>query len=302
MRKIKLTVTLLLLLAFSLPVFAAFNPAYSDYLFYNKGAFHEDMEYLEKALKDASSDSEKAEIIWRMSRTQLTITDDFVSADNKDLRLTEYMKSWELAQQSIDIMPTFNAYHWLASAMGRWGQTKGPLNALGKAGEMRSYACKVQDEFKADNSDTWYVLGVLYRSVPSGLSFGNDNFAISYMRRCLDTQDTVNRLNLTNYLELANELLNRNWDASKRAKEIAKMQKKYQKETVPSEMMKYYEGKDGAKGKPYYSSVTLDKMSDAQEALMLLRYAEAIYNLYPEHKPGDTRNYEKIMARIGDIT
>ncbi len=302
MRKIKIAVILLALLTFVMPVFAAFNPEYSDYLFYNMGSFDEDWAYLEKALPDSKTEEEKAAILWRMARTQLTITDYNVSEDDKNMRLAEYQKSWDLAQQSIDTKPTADGYHWLASAMGRWGQTKGPLNALGKADEMRSYACTVQDQFKADMSDTWYVLGVLYSSVPGGISFGNDNYAISYMRRCLDTQDTVNRMNLTNYMELANQLYKRNWDASKRAKEFNKMQKNFKKQSTPSEQMKYYEGKDGAKAQPYYSSVTQDKISDRQESVMLLRYAEALYKISPNPKDTDTQTYNKIVAKLGEIT
>ena len=72
-----------------MPVFADFDPAYSDYLFYNKGDLKGDMAYLEEALSYAKTDAEKAAIIWRLSRTQLTITDDFVDPNDKALRLAE---------------------------------------------------------------------------------------------------------------------------------------------------------------------------------------------------------------------
>lgn len=301
MRKLRTIFALLVLLVIAMPVFADFDPAYSDYLFYNKGDLKGDMAYLEEALSYAKTDAEKAAIIWRLSRTQLTITDDFVDPNDKALRLAEYQKSWDLALESIGIMETADGYHWLASAMGRWGQTKGPLNALGKADEMRSYLCKVQDDFKADMSDSWYVLSVLYSSVPGGISFGNNNYAISYMRRCVDTQDNINRLNLTNYLELSNQLYDRNWDAKKRAKEFDKMQKNYQKNTLPSEKMKYYEGKDGSKGQPFYSSVPYNQFSDRQEAVMLLIYAEAMYNMKQNPKASETEKYEKIHARLAEI-
>ena len=305
MKKTKLFLLLIVLMAFISPLFSAFNPEYSDYLFYNKGEFEQDFEYLTKALPDAKDDSEKAAIVWRLSRTQLTMTDYNVSPEDKATRFVEYQKSWDLALESLAIMPTANGYHWLASAMGRWGQTKGPLNSLGKAGEMQEYLFKVQNEFKADMSDSWYVLGVLYSSLPgSPISYGNDSYAISYMRRCIDTQDNINRLNLTNYLELSDQLFKRNWKDSKRAKEFDKMKDSYSSKAnaEPTERMKYYEGKDGSKVKAFYSSVTQGSISDRQEAVMLLRYAKAIYEMTKEPKVHDTEVYNNIIARLNEIT
>ena len=163
---------------------------------------------------------------------------------------------------------------------------------------------KTQNDFSADMSDSWYVLGILYSSLPGApISFGNDNYAISYMRRCLDTQDSVNRSNLTNYLELADQLYKRNWNASKRAKEFDKMESKYNKESVPTEKMKFYEGRDGKDATAYYCSVPLATISDRQEALVILKYAIAVYesreayNLDSDHKKA-----EEIKARIAEIS
>jgi hypothetical protein len=302
MKKLRLPVVLLCLAFFALPLYSAFNPAYSDYLFYNMRSYEEDFAYLNEELPGAKDNREKADILWRLSRTQLTLTDYNVSPSDKDKRLNEYQKSWDLAKESLQTEKTADGYHWLASAMGRWGQTKGPLNALGKADEMRSYCHIVQNDFKADMSDNWYVLGVLYKSLPGSISFGNSDYAISYMRRCLDTQDTKNRLNLTNYLELSNQLYDRNWKASKREKEFDKMKKSYEKETVPTEKMKYYEGKGGSNAVMYYSTVPQKALSDRQEAVMLLRYGKLIYEMTQNPLSLDTAVYEKIVARLNEIT
>lgn len=91
-------------------------------------------------------------------------------------------------------------------------------------------------------SDSWYGLSLLYNQLPGVISFGNKDYAISYMRRCIDTQDNVNRMNLTNYLELAVQLYDRGWSAEKRAKEADKMERKYNAETVPTEKVKNLTG------------------------------------------------------------
>lgn len=299
----KLFATLLVCLMMT-ALFAAFNPAYSDYQFYNLHDYATDKAYLEKALTEASSADEKAEILWRLARVELTLTDDIDDdKEFKQQRLDGYAKAETLAVESLSYKETYNAYHWQASAIGRIGQVNGPLNSLGKAKPMRELVEKVQNEFNADYTDSWYVLGILYNQLPgSPISFGDKDAAISYMRRCVDTQDNVNRTNLTNYLELAEQLEDRDWSASKRAKEFEKMKKKYDAATVPTEKMKYYEGKDGKSGKPFYSSVTLDKMSDKQEAVMLLRYALAFYEKSPIKFATDAEKLEEIRELIDDLT
>ena len=301
MKKFALT---LLVLIIASTLFAAFNPAYSDYQFYNAHDFQKDKAYLESALNEAKDDSEKAEILWRLSRNTLTLTDDIEkTSENKQARLDGYSKAEALAQESVDLVESYNAYHWLASAIGRIGQVNGPLNSLGKAKPMRNLVEKVQNDFYADYTDSWYVLGILYNQLPGGpISFGDKDFAISYMRRCVDTQDNINRNNLTNYLELAQQLADRDWSASKRAKEFDKMQKKYNSNSVPTEKMKYYEGKDGKNGKPFYSSVTLDKISDKQEAVMVLKYALAFYEKTTVKFDSDKKNLDEINKLIADLT
>lgn len=299
----KKLLAIVMMLIIASTIFAAFNPAYSDYQFYNVHDFQTDKAYLEKSLNQAADNNEKAEILWRLSRNVLTLTDDIEkTSENKQARLDGYEKAQELAQQSVDLVESYNAYHWLASAIGRIGQVNGPLNSLSKAKPMRALVEKVQNDFNADYTDSWYVLGLLYNQLPGGISFGDKDYAISYMRRCVDTQDNVNRNNLTNYLELAQQLVDRDWSASKRAKEFDKMQKKYNAETVPTEKMKYYEGKDGKNGKPFYSTVTQDKISDKQEAVMILKYALAFYEKTPVKFDSDSAKLDEINKLLSSIT
>ena len=111
----------------------------------------------------------------------LTQTDELSSADKETL-LAGYARSEELARQSIDLVPTSDGYHWLSSAIGRTGQVNGPLNSLSKAEPMRDLIEIVQNDFNADMSDSWYVLSLLYNQLPGVISFGNKDYAISYMR------------------------------------------------------------------------------------------------------------------------
>ena len=262
---------------------AGFDAAHSDRLFYNLHGYDDDLAYLEDALEDASSDEEKAAILWRLSRTVLTITD---GVEGKDARLAGYAESESYADQSLLLAETPDGYFWKASAIGRTGQVNGPLNSLMKARPMLELCLKVQDDFGCDMSDCWYVMGLLYNQLPgSPISF-----------------DTANRLNLANYLELAQQLHDRNWDAGKRTRELDRMKASYDSNTVPSEKMKFYEGKDGSSGRPFYSTVTLGSMSDAQEAVMLCQYALALYSIWPEPLASDDERKAEIEGFLGRIT
>ena len=298
----KKTAIMILMLVSAAALFAAFDAEKSDDLFYHEEAYEEDRDYLLSSLAEAESESEKASILWRLSRTTLYIT-DAIDEDDKDARLAGYGESENYADQALEAEESADAYHWKASAIGRIGQVNGPLNSLSKAKPMRSLIEKVQNDFNADMSDAWYVLSLLYDQLPgSPLSFGDEDYAISYIRRCIDTQDNVNRLNLTNYLELATQLYDRDWSASKRAKELDKMEGKYAKESVPTEKMKYYEGRNGRDTTPFYSAVPLGDFSDAQEAVMLCQYALAVYATKADPLPSETANAEAIKAFMNEIT
>ncbi len=293
---------LILLFIVSSALFAAFNPAYSDYLFYTLEDYEADEEYLAQALSSAESNSEKSSILWRQSRNILT-QGDGLDKNDKEGRFAKYEEAEALAIKSIELEPNADAYHWKSSAVGRWGQTKGPLNSLSKAPAMLEDVKMVVDTFGYDYTDAWYVLGILYNQLPGWpISFGDTNAAISYMRKSLDTRIIGRGLFLTLYQELSDQLYDRNWDAKKRAKEFDKMKKSYDKESLPSEKMKYYEGSEGSSKVPFYSTVPLSKMSDRQEAVMLLRYAEALYKAKENPLESETEKYNEIVARLGEIT
>ena len=173
----KRTISIVALLLVALMVSAAFDSAKSDRLFYNENDYEADFAYLSESLKSASSDSEKAEILWRMSRTRLTLTDSNKESMTEDERLAAYgdygakdepssgdtQSAFYYAYTSLQYKETPNAYHWQASAVGRAGQEHGALNSLGKADPMRKLETKALEEFSYYplETDSWYVLAIL---------------------------------------------------------------------------------------------------------------------------------------------
>ena len=94
-------------------------------------------------------------------------------------------------------------------------------------------------------------------------------------------------------------LYKRNWSADTRAKEIAKTQKKWDKETKSNyEKYAYYEGAKGVDAMPKWTNTKLSAMSDKQEALVILKYAQSVYNSRKEHTASDDKNYKEIQELI----
>ncbi len=251
-----------------------------------------------------TNNADRAQILWRLARLQVSLGDE-LDEDDKDGRFAFYEKGEQYALQSIEANTSWEGgYLWKCSNIGRWGgQTKGPLNALGKAkGMLEDLTTIVNTLGVLDSSETWYVLSSLYDELPGGfLSFGNKEWAVSYMRIAMHTIPS-HLYNPGHYLKLAEELYARDWSASKRSKEMRSMEKDWKKSSTNLEKYRYYEGKDGGKSKPFYSSVTLDKMSDRQEAVMVLSYALAKANMLGPVKASDADVVEEIEELIDDWT
>ena len=323
----KLTVLLLILLT-AATLFASFSASVSDSYFYNENDYQKDYDYLLKCLDESTDNSEKAEILWRLSRTKLTLVDENKDNMTKEEKLAGYgdysasdkpssgdtSSAFYYAYASLQLKETPNAYHWKSSAVGRCGQVHGALNSLGKAAGMRDLEIKALEGFDefALETDSWYVMGVLYNSLPGGISFGNNNYAISYMRKCLDTQDMTNRTNGTNYIELAEQLWDRNWNASKRTKEFASMLKNYNKavskKSGECEVNKYYEGYKSTQGSPFYVAAELGSISDRQEAVALVQYAKLVIEYRLPYAKGNLNKakmeaeLEKVNAKLSEWT
>ena len=154
------------------------------------------------------------------------------------------------------------------------------------------------DDFKVlDSSETWYTLAVLNDAVPGFLG-GDSVAAISYMRAACDTIPAKYIYGGT-YKALAEMLYDRNWSADKRAKEIKKLQTKWDKETKSNyEKYAFYEGAKGADATPIWVNTKLSAMSDRQEALVILKYAQGIYNSRSKHTAGDEKNFKEIEELI----
>lgn len=298
--------TLILLLTFVFicaSAFASLNFKEVDALYLTDEHDQEVYDKLQEMLNQASTNEEKAEVLWRLSRVCVDLG-DALDKSNKSAKFAIYEEGEQYALDSIAANPTPEGYVWKCSNVGRWGQTKGVLDSLAKAKPMYEDMVYLTDNLNClDSSEAWYILAVLFESLPgSPLSFGNRNYAISYGRLACETiPDNV--IYGGTYKQLAETLWARNWNAKKRTSEFAKMQKKWDKENSSNiEKYRYYEGSKGADSSPIWTTTKFSAMTDRQEAVVILMYAQRVYESRATHTQADTKNYEEIAALLSEWT
>lgn len=207
------------------------------------------MRLLESLLGDADTPAAEAEIYWRMSSATLMQGDQ---ADNNgagdDELLGIYETGEEYGQQAIDADPSNPlGYYWKSANIGRWGQTKGVLNSLFRAPDMRDLLTEAVTR-DPDHADSYYVLGQLYAKVPGMVSFGNVEYAVSLARLSIDLMEAEvrqgERDELRNdfYIQLASHLIDRDWNRRKRDRMRPGLSEEYSDAASPIERGFYYEG------------------------------------------------------------
>jgi len=259
---------------------------------------------LQNTLETTVNPSDRAELLWRLSRATLAIGDERKEEGASDSELFAiYEEAEQYAMDALAYGDHPDALVYKASSIGRWGETKGPLNALSKAKPMRDDFTYLIDTLGVmDNSVSWYVLGQLYFQLPGWpLSFGDLDTAISYTRKAVETIPS-HVLYPGHFKALAEMLWKRNNSASKRSSNLRSMEKDWNRAAGKSvvDQHAYYEGAGGQNAVPFYSPVSLSKMSDRQEAVMLLQYALAKYDVWHFHSRADKRTRSEIEALLKD--
>ena len=233
---------------------------------------HEDEEYseaidlLEGTLSDARRGTERAEVLWRLSRASVGYGDSLEDQEASSDVLIEVFEQGEAwGQEAIEADSSIKeGYFWKASNIGRWGETRGILDSLFRAPDMRDLLEEAieQDE---EYADAYYVLGILYRSVPGVISFGNNDYAVSLGRLAVELHEDQRQAGQEEeyrygyYIELAAHLQARNWNERRRNGQQDRKRSRADRASGVLEESFTYEG-----------FVDIPDMSDAEEAAEIL--------------------------------
>jgi tetratricopeptide (TPR) repeat protein len=282
-------VTFILLL---LPLTFAFSDASQVLLqadaLHDQGKYAEAKKFLLDSVAGAGA-KEQAELYWRASRETLELG-DIAEKDKKPQAdiLAVFTEGESFADKAIAADPQNDlGYYWKSSNIGRWGQVKGILNSLFKAGPMRELLIKVLS-INPERSDAYYVLGQLYRELPGVISFGNVDAAVSLGRKAVALrQDQVKsgaekQLVYNFTTELAKTLHKRNWSAATRANEQKSKPTRVANASTPLD-----------KGALYEASVSLAALSDREEAKTLVQWVIAELEKLPALTAPQTKDLQK---------
>jgi tetratricopeptide (TPR) repeat protein len=251
-------------------VFADFGQTISE-----ADALHDQGQYLQARTLlldavDSASASEKAELYWRAARENIELGDIAEKEKQpKDSILKVFDEGEGFANKAIDAdQRSYQAYYWKSANIGRWGQVKGILDSLGRAGPMKELLLK-DISINPEHSDAYFVLGQLYRELPGWpLSFGNIDYAVSLGRMAVDLRTEQVRKGTEkdpayNFsVELAKTLYKRNWSAATRVNNQKNSNNRFNAAK-----------NDLERGSAYEGTVTLEKVSDREEAKALVTWA-----------------------------
>jgi hypothetical protein len=264
------TIALVLLV---LPIVAAFpdvaqTAAQADAL-HDKGMYAEARTLVLGALPGVTDGAGQAELYWRAARETLELG-DIAEKDKKPQAdiLALFTEGEGYADKAIAADPKNDlGYYWKSSNIGRWGQIKGILNSLFKAGPMKDLLVK-ELSLNAERTDPYYVLGQLYRELPGWpASFGNVDAAVSLGRKAVDLRQaqlaagTEKEFVYNFATELAKTLWKRNWSSDRRKAEQAGKAAKIASAQTPLDRASLYEG-----------TVVLKDMSDRDEAKSIVQW------------------------------
>ncbi|MGA2975946.1 MAG: hypothetical protein ABSF77_11615 [Spirochaetia bacterium] len=236
---------------------------------HDSGKYVEAKKLLLDTLAATTDAKEQAELYWRVARETLELG-DIAEMDKKPQAdiLAIFTEGEGYADKAIAADPQNDlGYYWKSSNIGRWGQIKGVLNSLFKAGPMKDLLVK-ELSLNPDRTDPYYVLGQLYRELPAWpLSFGNIDAAVSLGRKSVELRESQVRAGTEKdlvynfYNELAKTLYKRNWSAATRVAEQKNKAAKLASASTPLD-----------KGALYEAGTTLKNISDREEAKALVQW------------------------------
>lgn len=259
---------------------------------HDKGMYADARKLVLDAVSGASG-KDQAELYWRAARETLELGDAAGKAKRPQGEILDIFTAGEgYADKAIAADPQNDlGYYWKGSNIGRWGQTRGVLNSLFKAGPMRDLLVK-ELGINANRSDAYYVLGQLYRELPGVISFGNVDYAVSLGRWARDLRASQfasgaeKDLQYNFVTELAKSLYKRNWTAAARASGQKTKASKAPSAKTPEEKAFFYEG-----------NVTIPSQSDREEALALAKWVVSEI----EKRATRTAQMEKDLVKAQDV-
>lgn len=252
---------------------------------------------LEDTLSTAENGAERSEVLWRLARAILDVGELEEDKGGPDGPiLTIYLAGEQYGVQAVDADPSNHlAYYWQSANIGKWGQLRGILNSLFKAGPMRQLLNQAIVH-EPDHADTYYILGQMYEQVPGWPFWGNKDFAVSLGRKSIVLHEAElaagieEEMNHDYYVQMAGHLIARNWNENKRNSEQSKKRRNYDNTDEVLRRGWYYEG-----------MVEISAQSDREEAEALLRRMIGSLESISDRSDSQNRQLDEAREIMADL-
>lgn len=244
-----------------------------------------------------TSGAERAEVLWRTASAHVMLGDQREDAGADDQELLQiFEQGEEYGEQAIQADPSNHlGYYWKSANIGRWGQTRGVLNSLFRAPEMRDLLTEAVTR-NPEHADSYFVLGQLYAQVPGMISFGNTEYAVSLARKSVDLMeeelqaDERDEINESFYIQLASHLIDRGWNRRRRNRAMDDLAEAYRDADSAIERGFFYEG-----------HVSVPDMSDEDEARDILEETIDRIEAKSSPSPSDRRQLEEARELLNSL-
>lgn len=241
--------------------------------------------------------ADRAEVLWRMAAATLMHGEQRRDAGAPETEVLGLFEEGEaLGRAAMEADPNNPlGYYWTSSNIGRWGETRGVLNSLFRAPEMRDLLTEAVTR-DPDHADSYFVLGQLYARVPGIVSFGNVEYAVSLARRSVDLMDAEvasgerDEASESFYIQLASHLIDRNWNQRRRERGQSSQRTAYNRASTSIDRGFTYEG-----------VATIPAADDRREAATILREVISRLERVSDPRPSDTRNLTQARELLGGL-
>ena len=249
-------------------------------------------------LDETAGTEDEVGVLWRLSLACLLIGD---TKDSRQERREWFARGLEYAERGIAIDPLCpQLYMWHSGNVGKDALTRSLSSQLSAVGKIDDDLDMILNRLgRVDYSEAWDALAEVCYNHPSR----SNTAAVNYMRVCIDTIPD-GELRLDAYATFAEILYKTNRNASKRRSDISKGLGTWQNPKGSfTDRYACYESALGADYVPQWTQgQALSAISDRQEAVMVLNYAESLYRNSKEHFPADDAAMERIAGLLKEYS
>lgn len=274
--------------ALTILLISALQFAQVDAMFGSASSFQKAYDTLTEMSTEADPGTEKAEVLWRLSKACLLIGQ---TKDAKELKREWFGRGIEYSLEGIKEDPKCaQCYMWHSANVGRECQTK-PLKdqAASVAPMLHDHEMILEKLGKSECSESWQALSEVYVHHP----FKSTDSGINFARKAAMTVP-AGEVRVSTYAYLAGLLRERGWSAERRRTQMERNARDLAGKSGVIERTALLDGSLGAKYKPVWAPEALGEMSDAQEADYIIAWAKKRYESFKSPTQIDREDYRKL--------